>query len=218
MKIVDLTYDIEEGMLTFHAPWHPKVTIKQMGRIEVEGRETREVTFGTHTGTHIDAPLHFLKGSKSIERIPLSQLIGPVTIVDFSFMKEYENVTAQMLKGITLTERMVFKFGWGKYWGNKEKFYYSYPAFTEDAARLFVEKGVRVLGMDTPSPDDSRTKMGTSEDSKIHKILLKAEIVLLEYLANLNDLTDYKDWNISIMPLRLKGADGAPARVCLYKD
>lgn len=59
-KIVDLTHSIKEGMTTFDAHWHPFVSIKQIGRIGFEGRETREITFGTHTGTHVDAPLHFI--------------------------------------------------------------------------------------------------------------------------------------------------------------
>ena len=63
-KIIDLTHTIEEGMTTFESSWHPLVSIKQLGRFGFEGRETRKLTMGTHTGTHVDAPLHFIKNGK----------------------------------------------------------------------------------------------------------------------------------------------------------
>ena len=74
MEFIDLSYNIEEGMLTFHTHWHPKVSIEQMGEIEKEGRESRKIIFGTHTGTHVDAPLHFIKNGNSIDKIPLEKL------------------------------------------------------------------------------------------------------------------------------------------------
>lgn len=217
-EIIDLTYNIEEGMLTFNAPWHPHVSIKQLGRIGLEGRETREITFGTHTGTHMDAPLHFIKNGGSIEKIELSNLIGDVSIVDFSTVT-YENpVTKEMLEQIKISERMIFKFGWGIHWGDSQ-FYADWPYFTKEAARYLVDNGMKVMGLDTPSPDDCKNKLGTDEDSPIHKILLGQNIVLVEYLANL-DLVDasFTDWNLIALPMNLKGADGAPARVCIYRE
>lgn len=215
-KIIDLTYYIEEGMLTFDAHWHPKVSIKQLGRIGIEGRETKEVTFGTHTGTHMDAPLHFVEGGVSIAEIPLDKLIGEVTITDFSYLSENEPVNEEMLRQVDITRRMLFKFGWGKHWGTK-KYYAGYPFFTVQAAEYLISKGVELVAMDTPSPDDSRIKLGTSEDSQIHKIFLKHGIILVEYVANLEKIDDYEGWSIIVMPLKIKDADGAPARVCIYK-
>ena len=97
-QIIDLTYDIEEGMTTFNAPWHPTVSIKQMGRIGMEGRETRKLSLGTHTGTHVDAPLHFIKNGTSIDKIPLSKLIGDITIIDYSSLEENKQITKEMLE------------------------------------------------------------------------------------------------------------------------
>src|SRR5574337_1838289 len=181
MDIIDLSYNIEEGMITFNAPWHPVVYIKQLGRITFEGRETREISFGTHTGTHIDAPLHFIKGGKSVDYIPLQKLVGEVTIIDFSHLKENEAVTSEMLSKINITRKMIFKFGWGKHWGDK-KFYKDYPYFTRDAANFLVSKKVELIAFDIPSPDDSRIEIGVDEDSPIHKILLSNEIILVEYV------------------------------------
>lgn len=203
-------------MLTFNAPWHPLVSIKQLGRIAVEGRESRKISFGTHTGTHVDAPLHFIKNGKSIEKIPLQKLLGEITIIDYSHLKKNDNVTKEMLNKIKITKKMLFKFGWGKYWGTK-KFYVDYPHFTTDAAEYLVSKKVQLIGYDIPSPDNSRTKLGSVEDSKIHKILLKNDVILVEYLANLDNVKEYDGWNIVVMPLRIVGADGSPARVLIFK-
>lgn len=216
MEIIDLTYDVEEGMTTFNAPWHPPVSITQLGRLGIEGRETRKISFGTHTGTHMDAPLHFIKGGKSVDEISLNKLIGSVTIVDYSYLKEGQGITKEMLNKIKVTKNLLFKFGWGKFWGSK-KFYMDYPYFTKEAAEFLVSKNVEMIALDTPSPDDSHTKIGSDNDSQIHKIFLKNEILLVEYIANLEKVTDYHGWNIVVCPLKIKGADGSPARVFIYK-
>ncbi len=222
MEFIDLTYPIEEGMPTFNAHWHIPVSIKKLGRHGFEGRETREITFGTHTGTQIDAPLHFIEGGRSIENIPLDKLIGRASIVDFSSLKENEAVSLEMIEKVPVTQRMILKFGWGKFWNNK-KFYDGYPYLSEEAARYLVSKGVQLLGIDTPSPDDSRIQLtnknilGSAQDSPIHKILLRNEIILLECLGNLDLVNESTEWNIIALPLKIKGADGSPARICLYK-
>lgn len=215
-KIIDLTYPIEEGMLTFHAHWHPKVSIEQLGKIEVEGRESRKILFGTHTGTHVDAPLHFISNGKSIDEIPLSKLNGKITIIDFSDLEENASITKEMLQDKQISKKMLFKFGWGKNWGNPN-FYFGYPFFTIEAAEFLISNNVELLAYDAPSPDDSRTKLGSNEDSIIHKIFLKNDIVLVEYLANLEQIQELDGWNISVNPLKIKGADGSPARVFLFK-
>lgn len=216
MKIIDLTYPIEEGMLTFNAHWHPSVSVEQLGRIDVEGRESRKIVFGTHTGTHVDAPLHFIKNGRSIDQIPIEKLLGEITILDFSHLGENSVVTKDMLEGKKITTKMLFKFGWGKHWTQK-KFYQGYPYFTKEAAEFLISKNVELLSYDTPSPDDSRIKLGTERDSEIHKIFLKNNIILVEYLANLEKIKEYDGWNISVNPLMIKGGDGSPARVYLYK-
>ncbi len=216
LETVDLTYPIEDGMLRFPAPWHPDVSLKAMGRIRTVGRRTTCITMGSHTGTHMDAPLHFIEKGKSIDQIPLHSLIGPVTIVDFSSMKENDAVTPALLKKMKLSERVIFKFGWGKRWGDMG-FYRNYPYFTADSARHLVERGVKLLCMDTPSPDDSRTKLGSKEDSMIHKLILSNDVIMVEYLANLDMVKDYKGWSIAALPMKFLGSDGSPARVCIYR-
>jgi len=198
-KIIDLTYDISEGMTTFNAPWHPLVSIKQMGRIGMEGRETRKISFGTHTGTHVDAPLHFIKNGISIDEIPLSKLVGNITMIDLSSLKENTPITKEMLVKLPISKKTLFKFGWGKFWGTN-KFYSDYPYFTKEAAEFLVSKNVELIAYDIPSPDNSY-----------------ARIILVEYLANLDKVDLADDWKIVVTPLKIKNADGSPARVFIYK-
>ena len=91
------------------------------------------------------------------------------------------------------------------------KFYDAYPFLAENAAKWLVDKGVRLIAMDTPSPDNPAHSRGTPKDSPNHKVLLGAGVVLVEYLANLKALTA-SEVELIVMPLKLKGCDGAPAR------
>lgn len=221
MQIIDLTYTIEEGMTTFNSYWHPFVEINQIGRHGHEGRETRKVSIGTHTGTHIDAPLHFVKDGLSVDKISLEDLWGDVEIIDFRYLTKGSCITESMLKNEKLGKKVIFNFGWGKYWGSKD-FYNDYPYFDIKAAEYLVNNGVKLIGIDTPSPDDSKIildkdSLGSDKDSPIHKIFLENGVLLVEYLANLDKVKDCNNWKIAVMPLKIKNADGAPARVCLWR-
>ena len=220
-KIIDLTHPIEEGMITFECDWHPRTSIQQLGRLAQEGRESRKLEIGTHTGTHVDAPLHFIKGGATIDETSPAILMGEVSIVDFSHLKEDEAVTEEMLHEIKITPRMIFCYGWGKHWGTR-KFYHHYPHLSPEAARYLVKKGLKLHGADIPSPDDSRINLtreikGTDKDSPIHKIFLSNNVVLVEYLANLDKVKELTGWHIAALPLKIKDSDGAPARVLLFK-
>jgi arylformamidase len=203
-------------MPRFKAPWHPHVSIKQLGAIDSVGRETHEVVVGTHTGTHIDAPRHFTRGGKTIDQIPLDVLVGEVSIINLTGLKENQALTLDMFKTVPLSKRIICKLGWGKDWGNSN-YYQGYPFFTKEVAQYLISSGVALIGIDTPSPDDSRIKPGSERDSEVHKILLGQGVILLEYLAHLERVKDYNGWHIVAMPLKIFNADGSPARVFIYR-
>jgi len=216
-QIIDLTHCIEEEMTLCPLSWHTRVSIKQIGHHEIEGRATQKLIMGSHTGTHTDAPRHFITNGACIEDIPLDQLIGEVSIFNFSYLQEYEAITEEMLSGKELKPKVLFNLGWFRKWKTKD-FYTGYPYFSESAAQYLIRNKVRLIAMDTPSPDDSRIKIGGPDDSKIHKLFLSNKIVLVEYLANLDKIDEKYDWNIIVMPLKIKNGDGAPSRVCVYRD
>ncbi len=213
MKIVDLSLPIEEGMMTFPTYWHPVVEVTILGRHGIEGRETRKVALGTHTGTHADAPRHFIPNGGTIDEIPLDVLIGPATVADFTGCKALQPIDVADLKqkvGDKVPPRLILRTGWSEHFGNL-KFYNEYPFLSENAARWLVENGVRLIAMDTPSPDNPAHSRGTPKDSPNHKVLLGAGVVLVEYLTNLRSLTA-SEVELIVMPLKLRGCDGSPVR------
>lgn len=221
MQIIDLTYPLHEGMTSFNAPWHPPFEMHQLARIGHEGRETRKIVFGSHTGTHLDAPLHFVPGGGTVDALDLNVLVGPVSILDFSHLPENTAVTPEMIPAHKVSTRMIFRFGWSRYWGTK-KFYTDYPFFPAATAHFLVERGVKLVGMDSPSPDDARitctyAELGSDKDSPAHKVFLPARVILVEYLTNLDQVTDPDGWTLAALPLKLKGCDGAPSRVILFR-
>ena len=177
MRIIDLSYSIHEGMTTFPAHWHPILEITQLGRHGIENRETRKITMGTHCGTHIDAPRHFIPNGATIEQIPLEWLVGPARLLNFTpvTMKKQEFGVDEFrhLLGDHKPERLILRFDWSDHWGSMS-FYYDHPFITDEAAQWLVKRGVRVLAMDTPQIDSPDHGRNGPKDSPVHKIMLSA--------------------------------------------
>jgi arylformamidase len=210
---IDLTFPIHEGMTTFPTHWHPFVEVSQLGRHGIENRETRKLVLGTHTGTHCDAPLHFIPGGQTIDAVSLDVLIGPARVVDFSSSRpgqELDVADFERELGASRPSRVVMRFDWSEHWGHM-RYYSDHPYISQAAARWLVERNVRLLAMDTPMPDNPKHGRGNEPDSPNHKILLGNGTILVEYLCNLKAV-EKKDIDLIVLPLKVLGADGAPAR------
>jgi arylformamidase len=213
-RIVDLTMLIEEGMQTFPAQWHPFVEITQLGRHGLENRETRKMVLGSHTGTHIDAPRHFISGGTTVDKIPLEQLVGPASVLDLTAFKANMEVGVDDLVrtlGNRPAERVLLRFDWDRTLGTMS-YYSESPFLSESAAQWLVDRGCRLLGMDTAMPDNPKNGKNSPKDSPNHKIFLGNGVVLLEYLVNLSAL-DQPVVHLVAAPLKIRGGDGATARV-----
>jgi kynurenine formamidase len=212
-RIVDLSYLIHEGMTTYPSPNHPRVEITQLGRHGIENRETRKVVLGTHTGTHCDAQRHFVAQGSTIEHAPLEVLIGPARLLDLTSVGAKQPVDAALLKmklGTEVEERLVLRYDWPSRWGSIS-YYRDHPFLTVEAAEWIVANGIRLLGMDTPSPDNPRDDAASDNDSPVHKILLGHGVTLVEYLCNLEQIRRDR-FELVALPLKIKDGDGAPAR------
>lgn len=213
MKITDLTMTIEEGMITFPVPWHPFVEITQMGRLEYEKRETRKITLGTHTGTHMDAPRHFVVGGQTVDKVPLEQLCGMATILDFTHLPTFHEITkdeiVEKLAGKT-PERVVLHYGWDKNVKNNT-YYVEHPFLSPEAAQHLIDIGVRLIALDAPMPDDPKNGKGTCNDSPIHHIVLGSGCILVEYLVNVGSITS-EEVELIVLPMKIKDGDGSPVR------
>lgn len=214
-RIIDLSMLIEEGMQTFAAHWHPFVEITQLGRHGIENRETRKVIIGTHSGTHIDAPRHFIKDGPTIETISLDRLVGDASVLDFSALPDFHNITKDELiacvDGRPVT-RIICRFDWDiKALGTNE-YYSDHPFFSEEACQWLVDNGCKVIALDTPQPDNPKHGRGATKDAPNHKILLGNNVIIAECLVNIRDITQ-REVQLFVAPIRLKDGDGAPARI-----
>ena len=104
-------------------------------------------------------------------------------------------------------------FGWWKNW-KTPRYYKRFPFFSIEAIRYLIESGMRFLALDTPSPDDG-SGIQEMDDSPNHKILLENDVIIVEYLTNTDQIDFSKKYEIAALPLKIAGADGAPARVII---
>lgn len=212
-RYVDLSMMLHEGMQSFPAHWHPYVEITQLGRHGIENRETRKLVLGTHVGSHIDAPRHFIPGGETVENIPLEQLNGPALLVDFSHLPPKGEVDVNELAaavGGRSVERLVLRFDGDKRLGTSA-YYEDQPYITEAAAEWLVTHGCRLLAMDVAQPDNPKNGRNGPKDSPNHKILLGAGVILVEYLVNLKSI-GADTFELIVAPLKIREGDGAPAR------
>ncbi|MBI4060201.1 MAG: cyclase family protein [Elusimicrobia bacterium] len=216
MKTIDLSFPIHEGMTTFPSHWHPFVEVTQLGRHGIEDRESRKVTLGTHTGTHVDAPLHFVAGGAPIDSMPPALMTGKAGLIDLSPAKpKHEHSLSELKKALgkrKILPRMLVRFGWSKRWG-KIEYYTKAPHLSLEACRWLVSQGVRLLGVDTPNVDDHEHGWKSGNDCPNHHALLGRGVYLVEYMNNLDRLRG-PEVELIVCPLNILGADGAPAR-CL---
>ncbi len=171
------------------------------------------MVIGTHTGTHVDAPRHFIPGGATIDQLPLEPFVGPASIVDFTFaapLQEMQVSDFEKQLGQRFVDRLIMRFDWSDHWGSL-KYYSEQPYISEAAAQWIVERGVKLLGMDTPQADGPKNGRGSERDSPVHKILLKAGVIKLEYMTNLRGL-GCSEFELIALPLKIRDGDGAPVR------
>jgi arylformamidase len=198
MRILDVSVPIRPEMITY--PGDPAVKLERVSAI-ADGAlaNVSRLAFGVHTGTHVDAPVHFLEGAAAVEELPLDALLGRVLVIGA------EALTASTLRGLELPERIVFKTPNSELWARAE-FSDDFLALDGAGAQVLVERGVRLVGIDYLSIGD--------EDA--HRVLLAAGVVAIEGL----DLRGVEpgEYELVCAPLKLVGSDGAPARVFLIQD
>ena len=216
MKIIDLSMSLDNECQTCNVPWHTKVSVERLGTIEEVGRNTSRFVLGSHSATHMDAPSHFYEGAKGIDEVDLSCCIGEITCVDMRHKKANDVVRLADIKDMQITKRMLFVFGWDKWW-KTSNYYKGTPYFEADAIEHLVNQGMRFMAMDTPSPDTT-SAIGKKDDSPMHKLLLSKGIIIVEYLTNTSEIDFSKKHEVIALPLKIKGADGSPARVVLKEE
>lgn len=206
MKIIDVTRPLFTNMTVW--PGDEGVLIERVSSIsDGDAVNVSRIHAGVHAGTHVDAPLHFISGGKSVDQLDINLFAGTVTVIDAGNEK---SITRRMLSDIKTDSEAVFFKTWYSNLSLNDPFDTSYPGLEPDAAEYLVRSGVRVVGIDTLSVEryDNR-------DFIVHKTLLGKEILIIEGLC-LKNITPGR-YNYICMPVLIKGSDGAPARVVLEK-
>jgi len=211
MKFWDISVPIRKEMPVW--PGDPKVVIERISKIE-EGANANvsRLDAGCHTGTHVDAPFHFLPGAPTIESLPLDSLIGPAQVVripdDISIISREIVLSCGIQSG---AERVLFKTYNSAFWSKyKSQFRTEFAGIDESGAQELVAMDVKLVGMDYLSVSPFRKSRPT------HEVFLKSSVVLLERL-DLSDV-DPGSYQLVCLPLKIEGSDGAPARAVLTRE
>jgi arylformamidase len=208
MKIIDISLTISPNLVVW--PGDPPVHMERTSKME-EG-EVANVTslrLGAHTGTHMDAPRHFVHDARTVDQIGLEELIGKVQVINIPPGETH--ITKQVLEAQMLEpdiDRVLFRTTNSDLWAaNSIRFDTGYVGLNLTGAQYLVEKGIRVIGIDylSAAAYDCLTE--------VHQLLLSKNIILLEGL----DLSavDPGLYLLVCMPLKLKDSDGAPMRAAL---
>lgn len=205
MTIYDATVPLRPGLPTWDGEPGPSChPIKQIG-VDGEVAQVSLLSLGTHCGTHVDAPAHFIPGGSGVEALPLEALIGPCRVV--------ETVASPMIEPADLdsvqpgTQRLLLKTASGHFWDEPD-FRRDFVALSPAAAEWIVQHGILLVGIDYLSLDPY-----DADPALVHLTLLRAGVVILEGLDL--RLVPPGEYDLAALPLLLPDADGAPARVVL---
>ncbi len=204
--MVDLSHLIRPDMPVFPGTEQPK--IERAASLEKDGFVEHRVTMYTHTGTHIDVPSHITSDGPTVDQMEIGHFIGKAAVIDVSGIKPGE-ISREALTPhaglISRIEYLILKTGWGKYWG-AQKYFEGFPSLGKDAAEWLCGFKLKGIGVDAISIDPIDSK-----NFPVHKIFFKNGIVIVENLANLDEVGG-KIFMFYCMPLKFQNGGGSPVR------
>ena len=171
------------------------------------GYNITQLILSTHLGTHLDAPFHFFDEGRTVDRLDLGKCVGPARIIKLDGIGPGSAITVELLKGhegaLTTGARVVLNTGWSRNYP-QDIYFAEMPGITVDCAKWIAGKGIGLLGLDLPG-------VNPTDWEEVHKIFLSREIVIVEGLANLDEIRG-EDVFFIALPLKLIGRDGSPVR------
>jgi kynurenine formamidase len=172
------------------------------------------LAMGCHVGTHVDAPCHFVDGGEAIDDLTLDRLHGDGVVVrlDVAVREPIEPSHFELAgKSAPRPGDLVFlDTGWWRHAGTEQ--YRAHPALTVAAAEWLVDRGVRMVAVDFPTPEIASDRRPEGFDWPVHRVLLEAGVLVAENVTGLEALSGRRV-EVLCLPLNIAGADGAPARV-----
>jgi len=215
MKIVDLTLTVSDKIPTF--PGSPQPSFIPWENVKDDGYNLELLFLSTHTGTHMDAPYHFLEKGAKIHEISLKKLVSEAVLIK-SKKKDGESITKIDIQKfekkhgkITSFSSVIFYTGWQK---NLQKKYYftKNPGLSVSGAKYLASKKINLVGIDSPSID-----LGKDSKFSVHQIFAKKGMLIVENLASLEKIKSSK-FHLVVLPLKLKNATGSPVRAIAFVE
>ena len=215
MKIIDLTLTVSDKIPTF--PGSPQPSFIPWENVKEDGYNLELLFLSTHTGTHMDAPYHFLEKGAKIHEISLKKLVSETVLIK-SKKKGGESITKIDIQKfekkhgkIASFSSVIFYTGWQK---NLQKKYYftKNPGLSVSAAKYLASKKINLVGIDSPSID-----LGKDSKFSVHQIFAKKGMLIVENLANLEKIKSSK-FHLVVLPLKLKNATGSPVRAIAFVE
>lgn len=197
-RLIDLSHTFAPNMPVWPGDTDPQFT--QKATLDNDGYNGQLIKTSLHVGTHIDAPIHMISDGRRLSEIPVERFCGRGLLIDARGKSE---IDLPLLNNVPQGEIMLVCTAWSKKFGVKE-YYEKFPQVTKGFAQRLVDLKIKLLGLDTPSPD--------FDPFEIHKLLLQKEILIIENMTNLESLIRMDDFEIFAFPIKLE-ADGAPVRV-----
>lgn len=206
---IDVSVPLHNGMVHWpgDAPFERTLDLRIANG---DAANLSRIACSAHTGTHMDAPLHFIDGGESIDRVPLDTLIGPVRVIGIESATEIRAADLAQLN-IAKGERVLFRTSnSGQLW-QRDAFDEGYVGIAPDAAEILAKAQVRLVGVDYLSVGPFK-----SGNPETHRTLLGAGIWIIEGL-DLSEIDPGGSYEMICLPLKIVGSDGAPARVVLRR-
>ena len=215
MKIIDLTLTVSDKIPTF--PGSPQPNFIPWENIKEDGYNLEVLFLSSHTGTHMDAPHHFLEKGAKIHEISLKKLVSEAALIQCrknggqSITKTDIQKFEKNHGKIENFSSVIFYTGWQK---NLQKKYYftKNPGLSVSAAKYLASKKISLVGIDSPSID-----LGKDSKFSVHQIFAKKGMLIVENLANLDKIKSSK-FHLVVLPLKLKNATGSPVRAIAFVE
>jgi arylformamidase len=209
-RVHDLT-----ALLTTHMPtWptSPLPVFEPVGIVARDGYSIERVNCLTHTGTHMDAPFHFLEDGLTVDRIPPEKLVGRAAVLDLRTSLTGTTIGPELLKAhwpkSFRPEIVLVETGWSHERASTHHYLYDFPGLTPAAATWAADQGIRGIGTDTLGIDPY-----ANTQFEAHKVFLGRGIWILEALDHLDELSEDRAYTLVAGPLKIAGGSGAMARV-----
>lgn len=209
LKFIDLTLPVSEKIPTF--PGSPQPIFIQWENIKDDGYNLELLFLSSHTGTHLDAPYHFLEKGKKIHEISLKRLIINAILIKIRKRRDQAITKTDIQKfekkhgKIPNESTIVFWTGWQKMIKN-DSYFVKNPGLSVTAAKYLISKKTNLVGIDSPSID-----LGKEKRFLIHHLFAKNDVLIVENLANLDKIKSWK-FQLAVLPMKLENATGAPVR------